>query len=63
MKALMGAAASNGAAGECLLERECRIGRNSELGKRQLDGILVNAVRIEIDNDDHDIGPVREIFA
>ena len=59
MKALMEAATSGRAAGKRLLERVCRIGPNSELGKRQLDGILVHAVRIEIDDDDHDVGPVR----
>ena len=59
MKALMGAAASKSAAGKCLLERVARIGRNAKLGKRQFDGILVRAVRVEIYNDDHDVGPVR----
>ena len=55
MKALVSTAASDSAAGKRLLERVCRIGRNSEFGKRQLDGILVRSVRIEIDGDDHDV--------
>jgi hypothetical protein len=58
MKLLMGAAASGRAAGKHLLERICGIGRNSEIMKRQLDGILVNAVRIEIDDDDHNVGQI-----
>src|ERR1700724_2435164 len=59
MKALMSTAASDSAAVECLLEQICRIGRNSQLPERQLDGILVRAVRVEIDNDDDDVDPVR----
>ena len=59
VKALIGAAACGRATGEHLIEQVRRIGRNSEFGKRQIDGVLVCAMRIEIDDDDHEVGPIR----
>jgi hypothetical protein len=58
-KSLMGATAENGAAGKCFREHEFSVSGEAKFAERQFDPIVMRAVRIEIDHNNHDIGPVR----
>ena len=59
MEALIRAATDDRTAAQRLLEDKLRIGCQTEFGEWEFDRVLMHPVRIEIHDDDNDIGPIR----